>query len=117
MTVHSDLDLVAALAQGTPGRLLGTAESDRLDFKQSPYPLQTDKGKYDLCSDVAALANAGRFDDAIAHPEERVRAEQVADSRRMAPGGVASDHLETDLVEIWHSIERWFSPGSLVHVW
>jgi hypothetical protein len=58
MTVHSDLDLVAALAQGTPGRLIGTAESDRLDFKQSPYPLGTDKGKYDLCSDVAALANA-----------------------------------------------------------
>ena len=58
MTVRSDLDLVAALAQGAPGRLIGTAESDRLDFKQSPYPLGTDKGKYDLCSDVAALANA-----------------------------------------------------------
>jgi hypothetical protein len=58
MTVHSDLNLVAALAQGTPERLIGTAESDGLDFKQSPYPLGTDKGKYDLCSDVTALANS-----------------------------------------------------------
>lgn len=58
MTVHNNLGLVAALAQGTSGCLIGTAESDRLDFKQSPYPLGTDKGKYDFCSDVAALANA-----------------------------------------------------------
>lgn len=55
MTVESHIDLLTALAQGAPARLIGTAESDRLDFKQAPYPLNTDKGKYDLRSDVAAL--------------------------------------------------------------
>lgn len=55
--------LVAALEAGSFSDILGTPESEWLDFKQSPYAIVagtralTPKGKYELSKDVAALAN------------------------------------------------------------
>ncbi|WP_167455505.1 AlbA family DNA-binding domain-containing protein [Streptomyces tirandamycinicus] len=50
--------LIEALAAGRPDDLLGVAEASWVDFKRSPYDLASDKGKYELCKDVAAFANA-----------------------------------------------------------
>ncbi|WP_329174389.1 AlbA family DNA-binding domain-containing protein [Streptomyces sp. NBC_01477] len=58
MTQLSRMAIVSALAQGRPEDIKGTAENAWLDFKRTPYPVQTDKGKFDLAKDVAAFANA-----------------------------------------------------------
>lgn len=58
MAVTSRSAVIEALAGGTPDALLGTAETEWLDFKTAPYALDSDKGKYELCKDVAAFANA-----------------------------------------------------------
>ncbi|WP_034088901.1 AlbA family DNA-binding domain-containing protein [Streptacidiphilus albus] len=64
MTVSSRMQLITALVQRDPDRIIGTRESDWVDFKSvwpgvGPYDLGTDKGKYELAKDVAAFANAG----------------------------------------------------------
>lgn len=64
MTVSSRMQLITALVERDPGRIIGTRESDWVDFKSvwpgvGPYDLGTDKGKYELAKDVAAFANAG----------------------------------------------------------
>jgi len=58
MTVASRTEVVSALSQNRAQDLLGTAENAWLDFKTTPYAVQTEKGKFELCKDVAALANA-----------------------------------------------------------
>jgi predicted HTH transcriptional regulator len=58
MAVNSRTEVVSALAQGRPEVLIGTTENSWLDFKSTPYPVHTDKGKFDLCKDVVAFANA-----------------------------------------------------------
>lgn len=58
MTQLSRMAIVSALAQGRPEDIKGTAENAWLDFKRTPYPVQTDRGKFDLAKDVAAFANA-----------------------------------------------------------
>ncbi|MFF3378078.1 helix-turn-helix domain-containing protein [Streptomyces sp. NPDC002680] len=50
--------LIEALAAGRPDDLRGVAENSWLDFKRSPYDLASEKGKFELCKDVAAFANA-----------------------------------------------------------
>lgn len=49
--------VIKALSSGKPDDLIGWAESSWLDFKGSPYPTDN-KGKFDICKDVAAFANA-----------------------------------------------------------
>lgn len=39
--------------------VLGEPETEHLDFKEQPYLLNTDKGRWELAKDVAALANSG----------------------------------------------------------
>lgn len=58
MCVPSRLKVVEALAAGRPEDLIGTAECEWLDFKRDLYHLESDKGKFELCKDVAALANS-----------------------------------------------------------
>lgn len=50
-------DILIAL-RDHPEDILGLEESSWLDFKESPYPLEVDKGKIDLAKDVSAFANA-----------------------------------------------------------
>ena len=59
MTVNDSTELVVALAEGRPQDVLGTAEAGWVDFKESPYVLDGDKGRWELAKDVAAMANAG----------------------------------------------------------
>jgi hypothetical protein len=58
MTVASRTEVISALSQNRAQDLMGTAENSWLDFKTTPYAVHTDKGKFELCKDVAALANA-----------------------------------------------------------
>ncbi|MFI9604767.1 helix-turn-helix domain-containing protein [Streptomyces sp. NPDC052043] len=54
--------LTALLAAQQPEAILGTPESQWVDFKsvgpKGPYDLSTEKGKFELAKDVAAFANA-----------------------------------------------------------
>jgi len=50
-------DVLSALAEQRPDRLIDTYESAEIDFKSQPYQLDTDKGKWELSKDVAGLAN------------------------------------------------------------
>ncbi|NVJ28735.1 ATP-binding protein [Myxococcus sp. AM011] len=58
MPVHSREELVAALDANDFERLLGTPESEWLDFKKEPYLLDSDKGRWEYVKDIAAFANA-----------------------------------------------------------
>ena len=59
VTVNDSTELVVALAEGRPQDVLGTPEAGWVDFKESPYVLDADKGRWELAKDVAAMANAG----------------------------------------------------------
>lgn len=80
MTVTSRSALIQALTSGRPEDLLGTPESSWLDFKSAPYALNTDKGKFELCKDVAAFANAqgGLLVCGVATEKQSDRAVEVA---------------------------------------
>lgn len=60
MPVESLEQLFAALGGKTVGfqALLGTAESDELEFKGQPYGLQQPRHKLELAKDLSALANS-----------------------------------------------------------
>ncbi len=57
MALSSPDQVLAALADGMPGDLIDTPETAQIDFKESPYLLDTPKGKWELAKDVAGLAN------------------------------------------------------------
>jgi hypothetical protein len=61
MAADSMVQLVSFLAGQQPYEVLGTPESEWVDFKsvspKGPYDLSTDKGKFELCKDVAAFTN------------------------------------------------------------
>ncbi|MFG2856743.1 helix-turn-helix domain-containing protein [Streptomyces mirabilis] len=61
MTAESRDRIIALLARQQPKAILGTQESEWVDFKTAgpngPYDLGTDKGKFELAKDVAAFAN------------------------------------------------------------
>jgi hypothetical protein len=57
MAVETQVDLLHALEQGDYQSILGTAESEEIDFKEAPYPLDSPRQKWELAKDVAAFAN------------------------------------------------------------
>lgn len=57
MAIVGQTELVAALQVLDFGRVTGTPESGWIDFKRDAYPM-TKRGKWELCKDVAAFANA-----------------------------------------------------------
>ncbi|MFF4055603.1 helix-turn-helix domain-containing protein [Streptomyces sp. NPDC001668] len=63
MAADSRVQLVSYLAVQQPYEIVGTPESEWVDFKsvppEGPYDLSTDKGKFELAKDVAAFSNAG----------------------------------------------------------
>lgn len=63
MAADSMVQLVSYLAAQQPYKIVGTPESEWIDFKsvppEGPYDLSTDKGKFELAKDVAAFSNAG----------------------------------------------------------
>ncbi|MEU5099077.1 ATP-binding protein [Streptomyces sp. NPDC020996] len=63
MAADSMVQLVSYLTAQQPYEIVGTPESEWVDFKsvppQGPYDLSTDRGKFELAKDVAAFSNAG----------------------------------------------------------
>ncbi|MEG3632031.1 AlbA family DNA-binding domain-containing protein [Streptomyces poriticola] len=63
MAADSMVQLISYLTAQQPYEIVGTPESEWVDFKSAspkgPYDLSTDKGKFELAKDVAAFANAG----------------------------------------------------------
>ncbi|GLW46381.1 hypothetical protein Stsp02_20430 [Streptomyces sp. NBRC 14336] len=63
MAADSPAHLISQLTRQQPQEILGTPESEWVDFKsigpKGPYDLSTEKGKFELAKDVAAFANAG----------------------------------------------------------
>jgi hypothetical protein len=64
MPVTSAIELGAALSAPNFDQILGTEEGDWIDFKTGPYSMQgsgniqlTEVGRWELCKDVAAVAN------------------------------------------------------------
>lgn len=51
-------ELFQVLGSGNWNALLGSAESQQIDFKKSPYQLAQERQKWELAKDVAAFANA-----------------------------------------------------------
>jgi hypothetical protein len=58
VSVASPAELVASLASGNSAALLGTVESDWIEFKSAPYHLESLRQKWELAKDALALANA-----------------------------------------------------------
>jgi hypothetical protein len=58
MPADSPVQLTALLASGRPEDVLGTPESEWLDFKSTAYEVSTPRGKFEFAKDVAAFANA-----------------------------------------------------------
>lgn len=52
-------EVVERLDAGDAAAVVGEPETAHLDFKEQPYILSTDKGRWELAKDVAALANSG----------------------------------------------------------
>jgi hypothetical protein len=63
MAADSMVQLISYLTAQQPYEIVGTPESEWVDFKsvppEGPYDLSTDKGKFELAKDVAAFSNAG----------------------------------------------------------
>lgn len=57
MTVSTRTELISAVATGEVDAILGTRESEWLDFKEKVHNLVSPKGRRDLVADCAAFAN------------------------------------------------------------
>ena len=58
MAVDNQHELLLALERRDYDSILGTAESEQIDFKEAPYQLDSPRQRWELAKDVAALANA-----------------------------------------------------------
>ncbi len=87
MSVSSPGELLTALERKQYDAITGTLEGDDLDFKEQPYQLDEEKGKWELCKDVAALANTGGGVFAVGYSLRRGPTDiaEVADELRPVP--------------------------------
>jgi hypothetical protein len=79
------------LEENADERFIGKPETEQLDFKEQPYFLSTDKGKWALAKDVAALANSGGgcLVIGVATTVPVDREEEVASEVKAFPSGLA----------------------------
>jgi hypothetical protein len=89
MSVSSVDELRVALDEAAFERILGTSESAWIDFKGQPYPLNTDRGTWELCKDIAAFANAGGGCILIGFATERPDASVAERAAELRPVPVA----------------------------
>jgi Putative DNA-binding domain len=87
MSVGSPGELLTALATGDFDSILETPEADNLDFKEHPYRLEEDGSKWELCKDVAALANTNGGCLVVGYSTRRGPTDvaEVADKLRPVP--------------------------------
>ncbi|GAA4083109.1 AlbA family DNA-binding domain-containing protein [Nonomuraea soli] len=113
MTTRSDL--ITALATGRARDLIGLAENGWLDFKSAPYALASGRNKFELCKDVAALANAqgGLLVLGVEAEKEATQAIEIATKLRPFPKNRANLDAYTDTLNdnLWPRVTvefRWF---------
>ena len=58
VTVADEIQLITALARGDNDALIGTPESEWLEFKSAPYGIPDPGRRWQLAKDVAGFANA-----------------------------------------------------------
>lgn len=119
LAVESLGGLMAALGAGDFERLLGTPESEWLDFKQAPYlPLHSKKAE--LAKDVAQFANTSGGVLVIGYETERREGSLVEVAKAIRP--VRTNLVEVaqyrDIIQSWaiplvRAIRfQWFYPGA-----
>ena len=58
MAVADEIQLLTALARGDNDALIGTQESEWLEFKSAPYGIPDPGQRWQLAKDVAGFANS-----------------------------------------------------------
>ena len=106
MSIDSQGALFAALGNGSFGLVVGTLETEWLEFKRQPYRLETLKDKWALAKDVVAFANA-RGGCIVIGFETKRETHEIAD-RAIAHRPVPRDHVDPD--QYVKVIERWCYP-------
>lgn len=96
MTVDSKTEMIEALTRSEHERILGTSESEWLDFKIEPYQLDTAKGRRDLIADAASFANhlGGVILVGVRTKRSESSAAEVADELRP----VSADLVDTERI-------------------
>lgn len=94
-------EIEALLDSGREDELIGVEESDYLDFKQCPHLLGTDKGKWELAKDVAALANSGggALVIGVATEVPQDREEEIASKITPFPADMADVKRHRDAID------------------
>ncbi len=100
MSVASVEELRSAFEQPDVPRVLGTVESAWVDFKSSPYRLETTRGAWELCKDTAGFANAdgGCIVIGIGTEKDPDLASERASELRPAPAGMADRERYRDTI-------------------
>ncbi|MEU5298963.1 AlbA family DNA-binding domain-containing protein [Streptomyces umbrinus] len=106
--------LIEALSAGRPEDLLGVAETSWVDFKRAPYALTTEKGKFELCKDVTAFANAqgGLLVLGVIAEKKPDQALEVATELRPFP------QAQADVVQYVDTLNEYLRPRvAISHHW
>ena len=103
MPVTSRMELVAVLARQDHDTVLGTAESEWLDFKKEPYRLNENGGRWELAKDVASFANKGGGYILVGVRTVKRESElgDVATSVTKIPKKLVDGGQHQDVVESW----------------
>lgn len=96
-------EVVEVLESGRFSELIGTIESDVLDFKGAPYRLESTKDKLELAKDVSGLANAsgGIIVMGIRTSVQEGRPHEVADRIRSFRATMLDAKQYEDVVGSW----------------
>lgn len=103
MAITSIDELFGALERGDTSVLLGTPESEWLDFKREPYRLQEDSQKFELAKDVAAFANhrGGIIVIGVSTEKDPTTATETAKEIRPIPKHLISFQQYRQVITSW----------------
>ncbi len=100
MSVSNKDALVDALKRGDFDAVLGTSESEWVEFKSEVYPLDAPKGPREYAKDVAAFANAGGGLIVIGYKTEKAETdlESRAQEHRPCPKNLVAPKKLADIL-------------------
>src|SRR6266542_1550522 len=100
MSVSNKDALVDALKRGDFDAVLGTSESEWVEFKSEVYPLDAPKGPREYAKDVAAFANAGGGLIVIGYKTEKAETdlESRAQEHRPCPKNLVDPKKLADIL-------------------
>jgi hypothetical protein len=118
MAVASRLALIQAVSREDFQAVLGTAESNWLDFKDQPYRLDEPQQRWELAKDVAAFANSTGGMIVIGYRTERLENEGIerAVQVRFVPKTLVEPDRYRSVIQDWmypRVLEmdmKWFPP-------